>query len=337
VIAPPRREQVDGPFYVLGGRWQEDPYAPEWSLYDRAIILEVDPRSGSVKRRLEYTTPPEACAAGSTPSMLFKASTRLGDRLYACTSTEVLVFRLPGFETVGYVTHPHFNDLHHVAPLPSGDLAVVSTGLDMLLVVSPEGEVRGEYSVNDDPPWTRFSREVDYRKVVTTKPHRSHPNFAFLLDGELWVTRCEEKDAVSVTRPGGRFQLGLHYPHDGVVHDGEVFFTTVDGRVCVFEAATRTSARVIDLKEIQKGAVPLGWCRGIEVLDRQHVVVGFSKLRRTRWKEKLSWLKRQVGFPEQVVSEPCHIACYDLQNRERLWRMDLKDHGLDAVFAIHRV
>ncbi len=65
--------------------------------------------------------------------------------------------------------------------------------------VTPEGEILREWSVIGEDTWARFSRQIDYRKVPTTKPHRSHPNFAFLLEGDIWTTRCDQKDAICLT------------------------------------------------------------------------------------------------------------------------------------------
>ena len=72
-----------------------------------------------------------------------------------------------------------------------------------------------------------------------------------------------EKDAICVTRRNGRFNIEVQYVHDGVLHDGAVYFTTVDGRICVFDAESRKVERIVDLTEIEKAGRPLGWCRGL--------------------------------------------------------------------------
>src|SRR5205807_3541516 len=128
---------------------------------------------------------------------------------------------------VGYVSLPCFNDLHHVRPSGDGNLIAVNTGLDMVVKFTPQGRVLQEWWVLDEPRWSRFSRTLDYRKVESTKPHQSHPNFAFVLEGDLWVTRFRQRDAICLTKPGGRIDIGVESPHDGLLSGNRIWFTTV--------------------------------------------------------------------------------------------------------------
>jgi hypothetical protein len=112
----------------------------------QASYVEVDTDTGQVRTRVQYKTPPEARASEKS-SINFHAATLLGNTLYTCTTTEVLIFRVPDFEQVGYVSLPHFNDVHHVAPSPDGNLLVVSTGLDMVVKCTLKGEVLEQRSV----------------------------------------------------------------------------------------------------------------------------------------------------------------------------------------------
>src|ERR1700690_772584 len=109
--------------YVLGGRQRKlmMKEEAEWSLYESAIILELDPKSGNVRTCVEYVSPPEV-RAHEHSSVLFKAGTIAGSTLYACTSTEVLIFSLPDFQQVGYISLPAFNDVHHVTLASDGNL-----------------------------------------------------------------------------------------------------------------------------------------------------------------------------------------------------------------------
>ena len=324
-----------GAFYVVGARQRLDRTGPDSARYDRGLLLRVDSATGSVKKIVEYTSP-VAVRAGAEAEIQLKCGIRTEDRLYLCTSTEVLVYTMPSFEVSGYLSHPYFNDLHHVTLTGDGSLAVVDTGLDMVLVMSLDGSVLGEYSVNDEAPWTRFSRAVDYRKVASTKPHRSHPNFAFTIDGALWVTRCEERDAICLDDRVKRFDIGVQHPHDGIVFDGRVYFTTIDGHVCSFDAMTLERLAIFDLNRITTRDRPLGWCRGLMVLDHQVVVVGFTRLRYTRFKEKVEWVKWYSGVGGSLTAEPTRIAAYDLAKGVMLWEMPLEDHGLNSVWGIYR-
>jgi hypothetical protein len=320
-------------FYIVGGRERKGGNRPEWQSCDRALILYADSASEQVHSLVEYVTPPEA-SSRAEPAILFKASTLAGNQLYACTTTEVLIYSLPQFQLKRYISHPHFNDVHHVAPMEGDRLAVVSTGLDLVLVMSLEGEVLEELSACGEPLWTRFRKDVDYRRVLTTKPYKVHVNYAFCLDGKLWLTRCDQSDAVCVERPEQRFDFAGAFPHDGVIRYGRIYFTTTDGRVWVFDAETRECIRCVDLNDISGGSGPLGWARGIEVLSPERVVVGFTSLRPTRWRQKLSWVADRFGAGPAMSRT--HIAAYDLAARKLLWEIPLHEHGLDVIFAVHR-
>ncbi len=325
-------------FYVLGGTQKtlslnDEEWWREWIRYKHALILRVYPEKRFAETVVQYESPPDAYAASERGSILFKAGTRVGDTLYACTSTEVLIYSLPSFKCVGYISHPYFNDLHHVRPTPDGNLAVVSTGLDLVLVVSRDGQLVAEYPVLDQDPWERFSRSIDYRKVATTKPHASHPNYCFYLGNELWATRLEQKDAVCLPRRDKRFEIGLNYVHDGVLHGSRIYFTTVDGRIVVFDAETRSHVRTLDLNRLSDGQAPLGWCRGIHILDEDTVLVGFTRLKRTKWREKVAWVKTMFGG--QGFEAPTRIGAVDLRNERLLWEFDLEPYKMHTLFSIH--
>ena len=184
-------------FYVVGGRLRSMVFRKleEWQSCEQALLIELDPVNNQSRARLEYVSPPEVCS-DVLPAVLFKSATLQGDKLYTCTSTEVLVYELPSFRLDHYISLPCFNDLHHVCPTQQGTLLVAVTGLDMVLEITTTGRLVREWSVLGEDPWARFSRQTDYRKVPTTKPHRSHPNHVFVLDQEVWVTRLHQRDAI---------------------------------------------------------------------------------------------------------------------------------------------
>lgn len=322
--------------YVLGARQRESlvKHEEEWNLYDAAIILEVNTQTGEVVRRVEYKSPEDAKAAKNS-SIVFKSGTLVGNTLYACTSTEVLIFELPSFRRTGYVSLPCFNDVHHVTPSADGNLIVVSTGLDMVFKITPTGEPLAEWCVLDEVPWTRFSRTTDYRKVESTKPHKSHPNFAFELEGELWVTRFRQRDAICLTKPGGRIDIAVETPHDGLVHGDRIYFTTVDGRVVIANARTRVVEQVFDLKEASDTNALLGWCRGITPIDDRRAWVGFTRVRKTKFMENVLWVKHV--FREGMVVRSTHIGLYDSAAKTCLQELDLEPHGMNIIFSIFPV
>ena len=319
--------------YVVGGALRTSVFKQlaEWNSCKDALIVKVDPLAKTGRLLVEYHSPADACPAES-PSILFKSATVSADKLYVCTPTEVLVYQLPRFELLNYISLPCFNDLHHVRPTPEGNILIADTGLDLVVEVSSAGKVLREWSVLEEDTWKRFSRDIDYRKVPETKPHKSHPNHVFQLDDEVWVTRFEQRDAISLTRPGRRIDIGVQRPHDGHVVGDWIYFTTVDGHLVVASRHTLKVEDVFDLNKIDnEQQLVLGWCRGLAVMEHDRVWVGFTRIRQTRFKENLLWAKN--GF--ETRRKPTHIALYDLASKRCVDEIDVEPHGLAVLFSVH--
>ena len=319
--------------YVLGAR-QRDLFLrheEEWNLYEAALILQIDTESGVVRTCIEYKTPPEA-RANENSSCVFKSGTLAGDVLYTCTSTEVLIFKLPDFQQTDYISLPCFNDLHHVTPTSDGNLLAAITGLDMVAKFSRRGEFLAEWSVLPEDPWSRFSRTTDYRKVETTKPHKSHPNFVFELNGEVWATRFRQRDAICLNDSKKRIDIAVQSPHDGISFGGRLYFTSVDGRVIIANPRNLRLEDVIDLKDIDGQDSMLGWCRGVLPLDDKRVWIGFTRIRKTRFRENVLWVRNV--FRDGMREKPTHIALYDIASMHCIQEFDLEAHGMNIVFSI---
>lgn len=322
-------------FYIVGGRLRSTVFRKleEWQACEQALLIELDPSTCQSTPRIEYVSPPELCPKDS-PTVQFKSATLKGNKLYACTSTEVLVYEVPSFRLLHHISLPCFNDLHHAYPSQRGTILVVVTGLDMVVEISMSGELLREWSVIDEAPWTRFSRRTDYRLVPTTKPHRSHPNHVFELDGEIWVTRFRQRDAICLTKPGPRIDIGVQSPHDGLLHGDRIYFTTVDGHVVIASSKTLQVEQTIDLNAMsgqsngQTGRI-LGWCRGLLPLDDRWLWVGFTRVRPTKFVENVSWI---TGAGSR--HKPSHIALYDLKLGKCEREIELEPHGIGVVFSL---
>lgn len=319
--------------YVLGARQRNSllKREEEWHLYESALVLEIDTQRGTAGVKAEYKSPPEARATGQSSSM-FKSGTIAGNKLYTCTSTEVLVFDLPEFRISNYISLPCFNDLHHVAPDSDGNLLVASTGLEMVVKVTPEGTVLHQWNVLGEGVWEKFSPDVDYRKVDSTKPHRSHPNFVFQLNGQIWATRFFQRDAICLTEPGKRIEIGVQAPHDGLVRDDKIYFTTVDGHIVVVGRNSLQIDQLVDLKAINGQKALLGWCRGLLPVDKDKFWIGFTRVRKTKFRENLLWVRNV--FRDGMTEKPSHVALYDTTRRECLQEIDLEAHGMNVIFSI---
>jgi hypothetical protein len=298
-----------------------------WYEYQKGLVLRVDVETGVVETCVEYVSRPDACAPGDP--ILFKAGTVEGDRLYVCTQTEVLVYALPEFKLVNYISLPCFNDVHHVRPTPEGNMLIANSGLEMVLEVRPDGEVLREWNVLGEDPWQAFSKDTDYRQGINLKPHRGHPNFVFYAGDEIWATRFEKKDVVCLTQPERRVHVGIERVHDGIYHQGRIYLTTVNGHLVVANPETLKIESVMDLNAAHPEQALLGWCRGL-LIQGDKAWVGFSRIRPTKFREAVSWVR--LGFSRVL---PTHIACYDLNRSQCLAEINLEDHGLDAVFSIH--
>ena len=320
---------------VVGGEMKPDAARKEhWRRGKKGRILCVDPATREVDELISHVSPSETCA-DDDPSIHFSAATVSDDTLYACTKTEVLTYRLPTCEQIGYVSLPCFNDVHHVRPTGRGTLYVATTGLDMVVEIDGAGKIIEEWNVLGEDPWARFSRDTDYRKIGTTKPHRAHPNYVFLYKDQLWVTRFQQRDAVCLNYPDLRIEIGTERPHDGRVLEDRVYFTTVDGHVVVADMEELKVLTDCDLNRIEDSDFALGWCRGLLPIDREHVLVGFSRLRQTKIRENLRWLHYRVGGRENAGIRAARIALYNIARGEKIWEKELEEHGLNIIYSIH--
>jgi hypothetical protein len=318
--------------YVLGGQQRSLRSLRDddgWYEYQKGVILELDSGSGTATTRVEYVSPADVCPADA-PAILFKSGTLVDDILYVCTQTEVIVYRVPHFERLAYISVPFFNDVHHVRPTPDGNLLIANTGLDMVVEMTMAGEVVTLWNVLGEDPWGRFSRDTDYRLVKTTKPHLAHPNHVFHIGEEPWATRFEQRDAVSLLDPSRRIDIGLERIHDGIVQGGLVYFTTVDGKVAIADTTSLNVVEVVDLTRSHPADMLLGWARGL-LVENDRMWVGFSRIRPTKIRENVGWvlrgLKRDFGT---------HVGCYDLKTKESLAQIPVEPYGLSAIFGIYQ-
>jgi hypothetical protein len=268
-----------------------------------------------------------------TVSHLLTASTIVGDRAYVCTPTEILVCSFPQFSVLHVISHPCFNDLHHVTVGPDGTLFVAVTGLDAVAELTRDGDlIRLTSTLHGVDVWDRFSPDVDYRLSPSTKPHASHPNFVFFVDGKPCVTRFVQRDAVRLDD----LRSGVAAMHEGV-HDGcvvgdNVYFTTVDGHLAVADQRTGAS-RTIDLNAFSpEPGFPLGWCRGL-LMQGTRAWVGFTRIRFSRFRQNVSWIHH--GFkPSYAHRNPTRLVQVDLHRPALLREIDLESVGLNAIFSV---
>lgn len=303
----------------------------EWHMYCEARVVELDTETGDMQLRLRYVTPPELCP-DEQPSIVFKAGVVQGGRLLVVCQTEVLEFDTKTWKLLARHTQPCFNDLHHATWI-AGRLHVVSTGLDSLMVLGEDGEVEEVHHALGEETWQRFDPRLDYRKVATTKPHASHPNYVFRTPEGTWLTRFLQSDVVLLGGNGRRIEVGGAGLHDGLVENGQVWLTAVDGRIIQADPRQGRVLRIHDLNRLHGKEEPLGWTRGI-LRDGPLTYVGFSRIRHTPSRQNLAWLSRSVRLRKGYKRLPTRVAAYDLEAGRQVGSWDVEPMGLNAIFSI---
>ncbi len=322
--------------HVLGGRQRNRQSLRElddqWYGYGQGVIIELTDGTPTVV--MERQSEPGTFGPGDPE--LFKSATRIGDRLYACSQTELMVYSYPDLELLHHVSHPLLNDVHHAIPAttaetPDGaepNLWASVSGQDLVAELSVAGDVVSLWAVDGSDAWSRIDPDRDYRINTKLKPHSYHPNHLFRMpDGKLWVTRFETRDAVEVGNLDRRIAIERERCHDGVVDGGHVYFTTVDGHVIVADVETLQVVADHELLGSRPNSL-LGWCRGLTFVG-DHALVGFSRIRHTKVRGALSWVRK--GFTQ---SEPTRVAIYDRSTWKLVDEMDLESVGCNAVFSI---
>ncbi len=318
--------------YLTGGRQRPSTLLTrdEWNAYEKAVLIEVDTEANTSRCILEYQSPPERCPA--KPSNVFKAASRDGAHLLLCTQTEVVVFDPAARQVVKTISHPWMNDVHHVERI-DGRLHVVTTGLDAVLVFDTDDTtVVDIHSVTGKSTWERFDRTVDYRRVATTKPHACHPNYIHTDNGQRWVTRFEQRDAISMETGNRTARISEDPIHDGVIDGPNVWFTVVSGEVVSVDRQTLQVAQRYSLDRVgNEGGHPLGWCRGLLRQDGL-TYLAFSRLRPTKLKQNLSWLRKPLGKAPEP--KPSRLVAYDLEGGRKGQTWVVETAGISSIFSV---
>jgi hypothetical protein len=157
------------------------------------------------------------------------------------------------------------------------------------------------------------------------------------LDDEVWATRFIQRDAICLSRKGGRIAIDVESPHDGLVCGERIFFTSVDGRVVIVNRKTLSVDQIINLRKIQDRSQEVlpAWCRGLLPVDERRIWVGFTRIRKTVFKENVRWVKTVLR--EGTIVKPTHIALFDLVSQQCLREIDLEPYGMNSVYSIFPV
>lgn len=269
----------------------------------------------SIIKSVDYTPPPKL--QSNNTNIIFKSGSINNGVLSVVSETEVHKYSLPDFTLTSHYSLPCFNDLHHIFQHNNKDY-IVNTGLDTLVEVSNECDTEHFSSVKKTDT-IKYQSKIDYRQIESTKPHLTHPNFGFVLDNKLWVTRCDTMDAICLQDDSLRIDIGQNLVHDGVIYKNSIYFTNVDGQIHAFDTATRKLKLTSDLNQFIPDLE--GWCRGVLPVSANLVLVGFSKSRASK---KFS----------TTASSYAKIILIDILKHQKVWEVNTSDIGLDAIFSI---
>lgn len=280
---------------------------------DLAVALILDTESGEILHECHYEPEPELFTEGQ--GIHFTGHCFANGYWCVCTFNEVLLYDTwPPTEPVKKFADRGFNDLHHCFPW-EGNLAVSNTGLETVDIIDFEGTLLERFDLIKDETGPDKERlrpidpEVDYRLIDDTKPHIRHGNHLFEFGGKLWTSQLRAANAVCVTDPTRTLEMEVGQPHDGTRFDDVYAFTTTNSHVVLFGAEPPHTRTIYNLVEITEGLNQLGWCRGVARVpgERDQYLVGFSLLRRSKWKEFGYWVKHGHEAP------PARVGLYDLK------------------------
>jgi hypothetical protein len=306
----------------------------EGKYYGCAKLLKLDLETGDVHTLLSIDEGNDNCP-DVDPNLEFTVGDIEAEALWLATDTEIRRYRYPSLELVSTYSYPFFHNIHSVA-VRGSELYVTSTGLDMVVVLNKsDGKVVRLINAEGRPVWHRFSPEIDYRKIHSTRPHDCHPNYVFWIEGEPWVTRCTQEDAVSLDDFSKRIDVsGSRRPisvHDGIIDRGRILFTTVDGAIVIANPRTLALEEVVELHSMKGFAGVRGWCRGLYVAG-DILYVAFSRLRKTRKLEKIQWVGRLLRKGD--VHDSASVLAIDLAKKRIVRDYRIPAGMIDAIYSL---
>ncbi|MEQ1564253.1 MAG: hypothetical protein ABMA64_01355 [Myxococcota bacterium] len=308
--------------YATGGRQRVDAGLAAWAtghrpLYDLAVLAALDLDRRVAETALTYRTPASVCDPDAVGHR-FGAASVDGATVVTCTERERV--SIGPDKVVGTATHPWLADAHHALSIDGADW-VVATGVDGVVELP-----RGVFH----PVHPSARAPIGDVRSARLPRARAHPTCVSRVDGALWVTRGVPGDAVELGGEG-RGPIAPVTVHDEVVAPDGVWFTAVDGRLVRVDPATGRVSREVSLAD--DDPEPLGWCRGLALIDHL-ALVGFTRLRTTRWRGRLAWARGRLRGRAAATRRPTRIELWDLRSERRVGVIHVEAAGLDAVFGI---
>ncbi len=325
---------------ITGAILRENGYElGEGKYYGNAILLKLNLDSGHIEELLNISTGSQY-TPDEHPNLEFTIGDVENDKLWLSNDTEIRLYSYPKLELLKTYSHPCFQNVHSVS-VKDDKLYITSTGLDMVVILDKNtGNIIETINTENKPTWHRFSPDIDYRKVYSTKPHQCHPNYIFWLNEQPWVTRCTPEDAIclsdqskriNITRLSKKSLQESLSVHDGIVKDDKVYFTSVDGCIIIADIKSLAVIETIELYNIKGYGDIRGWCRGLYIKNNLFYI-GFSRLRKTKAKGKLAWLSRFSSYLSP--SKESSVLVFDIDKRIITNDYSIPNEAIDAIYSI---
>ncbi|TVQ92683.1 MAG: hypothetical protein EA397_05875 [Deltaproteobacteria bacterium] len=252
----------------------------------------------------------------------------VGEELWVPTRRAIVVLDPCTFRVIRHIDHPLFHDLHSVTDLGAGEVLVTSTGNELLLTLTTEGDLRDVMTLGEPRDLDRDYRGLPYDEF---KPHRVHPNHVTLWQGRRLVTGLRSATCTDLDDRSYQISFGGRMPHDGRLREGSLWFTTTCGSLVQIEPSRRTVVLDLRIVDLSGGEKLLGFCRGIEI-EEDRIWVGLSRVRWSRWRSVAgdAW-RALAGRPT-----PARVVEIDLSRRCVVRTFDLPDAGGADIYGLTR-
>ncbi len=197
----------------------------------------------------------------------------------------------------GFVTHRLMNDLHGITYY-DGKLITILTGKDTVVLTDDHGDILEYYTIHADLSIVKNDEKLmEYDWRFLSKQFRGatgifHFNYVQIIDDKIWLTARNLGCFIVLNLKTQTCELRTINQkttvllHDGAIHDGFFYFTSIDGKIIIASNKEETnprekiddislfnrdlSSRIIRIADTGLGYEP-NWCRGIDVKDEKIV------------------------------------------------------------------
>lgn len=238
---------------------------------------------------------------------------RLNDSNYLiCDFNRVLVLDMSG-----HIVHSRaaedMNDLHSVTSVPDGVL-VTNTGRDAVELLGHDLTTKFRWSGISETEWLQrvdghyeatgsyFDEADGFMPFCMRRlPDRHHVNYAVKLpDGRYVGSSLTHRAYIDLSTWRPISQVLAQPPHDGCLHQGRLWVTTVDGNV--YSTDTDGDFRFVHLFSLFDNAPHHGWCRGL-YYSAGKLFIGITAIQEVS--SRTSWLKRAPKETKTGIYQLC--------------------------------